>query len=123
MEYNYYTAVKDDIIDYIESEAKYSKMDVLTYLEENKTNLYDDLFISDNVTGNASGSYTFSTWQAAEYLTHNWFLLDEAINEFECTNINVIEKGEEWADVTIRCYLLNECLSEAIEKLKESRGQ
>lgn len=42
---------------------------------EEKAN--DNLWADDSVTGNASGSYTFSIWQAEEYLCHNLDLLTE----------------------------------------------
>ena len=32
---------------------------------------------------------------------------------------NAIEKGAEWADVTIRCYLLDEGIEKAMEELEE----
>ena len=82
--------------------------------------LYDELWIEDSVTGNASGSYTFSTWQAEENLCHNMDLLQEACDEF-CCEPKV--DSAEWCDVTIRCYLLGECLSvvldECVETFKE----
>ena len=118
MEYNYREAVKEDIIEYIKEDMEFKKMNLMDYLEEYEDTLHDSMWAQDTITGNASGSYTFSTWQAAEYLTHNWDILEEALTEFDCTDINVIEKGEEWADVTIRCYLLGECLADAIEELK-----
>lgn len=79
--------------------------------------LYDDLWCDDSVTGNASGSYTFSTYRAEEYLCHNWDLLEEALSEFE-SGENPIEKGAEWCDVTIRCYLLGEVLSQVLDEIE-----
>ena len=80
-------------------------------------NLYDDLWVDDSVTGNASGSYWFNSWKAGEALQGNWDLLRDALAEFGCEDVNPIDKGEEWCDVTIRCYLLGECLSDAIAEL------
>lgn len=45
--------------------------------------------------------------------------LEEKLNEFGQNNINVIEKGAEWADVTIRCYLLGIAISEVLDDLEE----
>jgi hypothetical protein len=84
--------------------------------QSNYDEVYDAMWISDSVTGNASGSYTFNTWQAEENLCHNYDLLDEALNEFGCSNENILEKGAEWCDVTIRCYLLGQMVSEFIEE-------
>lgn len=78
--------------------------------------LYDDAFVSDQVTGNALGSYTFSTWEAEENLCHNMDLAIEAYTEFGYDGINT--NNAEWVDVTIRCYLLSEVFDEVIDELK-----
>lgn len=99
------------------------KKDVKKYLEENKEylegkdydDIYDVIFMADSVTGNASGSYTFSTWQAEENLTHNMDLLKDACNMFGDSLENAISRGAEYCDVTIRCYLLGDVLSEMLE--------
>lgn len=31
----------------------------------------------------------------------------------------MIENGAEWADVTIRCYLLSQCLDEAMDEIDD----
>lgn len=76
MEYNYYEAVKDDVLEYISSNIDFNDFDSIEDLEEY---LNDRLFIGDSVTGNASGSYTFSTYEAEENICHNLDLLDEAL--------------------------------------------
>lgn len=102
--------------------------DIRYYLRENdihvnefnresiEEDLRDELFCEDCVTGNASGSYTFSTWQAEENLCHNMDLLEEACYEFGC---QPKLDSAEWCDVTIRCYLLSECLSKVLDELEE----
>lgn len=94
--------------------------DIRAYIKENgfesEEQLNDDLWCEDSVTGNASGSYTFSTWQAEENLCHNWDLLEDAMREFGC-DVDIAEKGAEWCDVTIRCYLLGECISKVVSEL------
>jgi hypothetical protein len=114
--YNYLEAVTEDVREYIREEIN---------LEEWKGNadglaehLNEALWITDSVTGNASGSYTFNTWKAEEYIAHNWDILAEALAEF-CCECNPIEKGAEWCDVTIRCYLLGQAIAEALEELEE----
>lgn len=92
--------------------------DIRAYIKENgfesEEQLNDDLWIEDSVTGNASGSYTFSTWQAEENLCHNMDLLEEACGAFGCEP----KIGEaEWCDVTIRCYVLGECISKVVSEL------
>lgn len=79
----------------------------------------EELWDDDSVTGNASGSYTFSTWEAEENLCHNWDLLEEACCEFGCDIGDAVHKGAEYCDVTIRCYLLNQAISAALDELDE----
>lgn len=108
MKYNYFESIKEDIKEYLKNTDE-RDFDVL----------YDDMFVDDSITGNASGSYTFSTWQAEENLAHNLDLLKEALEEF-CGNYGeALEKGAEYCDVTIRCYLLWQALQEVLEEIKE----
>lgn len=115
--YDYRQAVRDDILDYIkEHDIKVTDKN----REEVEGFLYNTLFVEDSVTGKASGSYTFNTWKAEEYLCHNLDLLAEAIDEFGAdagTYKDCIESAET-ADVTIRCYLLTECLSSVLDELE-----
>ena len=112
--YNYFEAVKADVLDYInEHDVKVTTSN----RDEIEQSLYDELFISDSVTGNASGSYTFNTWQAEENLCHNLDLLKEACEEFG-SDCNILESAE-GCDVTIRCYLLGQVLGEVLDELEE----
>lgn len=111
MKYDYLKNITEDVKNYIKENYE-------TIEEVNKEQLYDDLFIEDAVTGNASGSYTFDTWMAEEFLCHNIDLLKEACEEFCCD----IPDGAEAQDVTIRCYLLGEAIEKAIEELEEESG-
>lgn len=117
MEYNYLENVKEDIKEYLKN--NYDVETVEEIEEIDKENLYDELFIEDSVTGNASGSYTFSTWQAEENIAHNMDLLKEALEEFGGDYGKALEKGAEYCDVTIRCYLLGNAIEEAIQELIE----
>lgn len=112
--YDYYQAVKDDIKQYIEDHDVKVTTNNRDELQES---LYDEMFISDEVTGNASGSYTFNTWQAEENLCHNLDLLKEACQEFG-SDCNILESAE-GCDVTIRCYLLGQLLGDVLEELEE----
>lgn len=112
--YNYLECVKKDVRNYIEE----NKIVVTSSnLEEVEQELNDTLFVNDSVTGNASGSYTFSTWQAEENLCHNFDLLTEALAEFGC-DLSYLEKGAEACDVTIRCYLLGRAISEVLDEIE-----
>lgn len=116
MTYNYYDAVYNDVCDYIKNEIDFNEFDTLEELEEY---LNDVLWTCDSVTGNGSGSYTFNTYQAEENICHNLELLAEALQEFGCGLDYLMEKGAEAADVTIRCYLLGGCISDALENFED----
>lgn len=109
MKYNYEENVKNDIKQYIKE--NYNGL-----CEIREDLLYDDLFIDDSVTGNGSGSYYCNAWKAEEALSHNLDLLKEACEEFCC--VPDLENPEA-CDVTIRCYLIGDCMHEALEELKK----
>ena len=111
--YNYREAMYDDIKEYISENIDLADYDGREELEEY---LNDTLWTEDSVTGNASGSYWFNTYKAEEAICHNWDILAEACNEFGC-ECDVLNKGAEWADVTIRCYLLGEVIGEVLDEL------
>lgn len=113
--YDYYEAVKNDVLDYINDEIDFSDYDTLEELEEY---LNDTLWMVDSVTGNGSGSYTFNAWEAEENICHNFDLLAEAVNEFGGST-DILENGAEALDVTIRCYLLSGAISEALKEIED----
>lgn len=112
--YNYYDAVREDIRRYIEDNEIEVNAENREEIEER---LNDELFVNDSVTGNASGSYTFNTWMAEEYLCHNLDLLAEACEDFGSTP-NILEDAE-GCDVTIRCYILSQCISDVLDEICE----
>ena len=116
MTYNYLESIKDDVINYIEDNINFTDFDNLEELEEH---LNEVLWAEDSVTGNASGSYTFNEYEAEENICHNLDLLYEAITEFGEDFSKLYTDGAEWADVTIRCYLLGQAIAEALEEIEE----
>ena len=120
--YDYLEAMKEDIKTYILEDinvnSQYSNMAEL----ENALN--DDLWTVDSVTGNASGSYTFNRYKAQEYVMDNMELLVEMCSEFGIDNATIgekfLEEDWEWMDVYIRCYLLGQAISEALNELGEN---
>ena len=79
-----------------------------------KEHLRETLWVADSVTGNASGSYTFSTWKAKENLCHNLDLLAEACYAYD----EAMDFDPERMDVLIRLYLLGECIDAALEEME-----
>lgn len=114
--YDYREDIKNDIKDYLQENAEHWTEDTRDETEER---LRDILWTADNVTGNGSGSYTFSAWRAEENLCHNLDLLGEALSEFGCSPEYLMNEGPEACDVMIRCYLLGECLVAAMDALDE----
>lgn len=109
--YDYERALREDILEY------FNEHGVTGFVsDEERDRLYDEMWVSDSVTGNASGSYTFSTWKAEENLCHNVDLMEEVIDEWgKPDGFN----GAEWWDVSIRCYLLGRVLDEVVSKWNE----
>lgn len=106
--YDYLSAVKDDVRNYISDEVNLSEFDEVEELNEF---LNEKLFNEDSVTGNPSYTYTYNREVAAENLLDNMDLLSQAMDEFG----NVLDKGEELCDVTIRCYLLPQAINEVLD--------
>lgn len=121
--YFYDLEVASDALEYIKS--NYTKQEIRQHLQttsdrdEWAEELHDKMWVADEVTGNASGSYYCNAWKAEEALCHNLDLLHDALEEFGCSDVNILEKGAEWADVSIRCYLLGQAISQALDNLEE----
>ena len=85
----------------------------------------DELWVDDSVTGNGSGSYTFNREAAKEYVTGSDDGMDtlrDAVQDFGCEHeafTAFLENDWEYLDVTIRCYLLGQAISAAIDELEE----
>lgn len=116
--YDYREAITEDVKEWIKE-----NIDLTEWTEDREgleQQLNDDLWTEDSITGNASGSYYCNSYNAEESIAHNWDLLNEALDEFGQNNINVIEKGAEWADVIIRCYLLGFVISDVLDEMEEN---
>lgn len=117
--YNYLESIKEDVKNYINEEITISDYETKEELEEY---LNDTLWTCDSVTGNASGSYTFNRATAQEYVEANKELIQEMAQEFDCKDQVMAwwyEDNYEAIDVSIRCYLLSQAISEALEDIEE----
>ena len=117
--YDYLRAIKEDVLNYINENNIVVTSENRDEVEQD---LNDTLFTCDSVTGNASGSYTFNTWTAEEYLCHNWDLLGEALRELG-SGVKYLENGAEACDVTIRCYLLGQAISEVLDEVERRKEE
>ena len=116
--YNYLEAITKDA-----KEAILRNLGIWKFTDrldlESMANL--ELWADDSVTGNKSGCYCYSKAQAEEYLCHNWDLLNEAIGGLGLDDVDadIFEQGAIACDVTIRLYLLEFAISDAIDDLEE----
>lgn len=108
MDFNdYKKQVLADAYDYIDNYGG-------SYGADDFEKIYDDMFVSDSITGNGSGSYTFSTVQARENIKDVifddeflWYLRDFGENIAD-----LFEQGAEGIDVSARCFALSAVSSE-----------
>lgn len=121
--YNYLEAMKEDVKEYVKNDAELTSEDLLYNRSNLEEKLHDDLCTCDSVTGNASGSYTFNREQAKAYVLDNMDLLQEMCSEFgtdvETIGQKFLNDEWEWMDVSIRCYLLGNAISEALDEIEE----
>ena len=113
--YNYELAMSADIAQWVEDAGGIVELmedNTLSDSDELAEYLNDELFVSDSVTGNGSGSYWFSRYNAQLALIGNMDLLGDAITEFEADVKKCLDP--ESADVTIRCYLLGSAVAEYV---------
>lgn len=118
--YDYHAEIRNDVRNYIqENEIKVT----FSNRDEIEEKLNADLWLDDSVTGNGSGSYTFSAWQAEENLCHNWGLLEECAEEWGEDVGRLFARGAEVADVCIRCYLLAGAISDVLDEVCEEEEE
>lgn len=117
--YNYHEAVLADVREWLEDHAdelppRFEDRDeMIQYLN-------DEMWTADSVTGNASGSYTFSRTTAKDYVLSDLDTVREAVEEFgEKKQFCDWFFAEEWEsiDVLARCYCLYGAISEAVGEL------
>ena len=118
--YDYKEAVKNDIRDYLDENWEKGKR----ITDDDRTQLHDDMFVADSVTGNGSGAYTSNSYEAEENVCHNLDLLDEALDEFCVDTATLRDKLDgEWADVTIRCMILGQVEDEVFDAWNDECGE
>ena len=119
-QYDYFKSVKEDIQEKLNDWFDDHNIEDYSCIDDIVKDVHDEFFIDDSITGNASGSYTFNSWQAEENLCHNMDLLKDALNEFGGDLNNYIDSAES-CDVTIRCYVLGQVIDEVVEDFVTER--
>lgn len=116
--YNYRNVMRLDILDAIENALH--DIDCIADASDKGElceALNDILWDADTVTGNGSGSYTFSRDEARKCVADNLDIMVEMAKEFDCKDElleHLMNSDFEWIDVSIRCYLLNDMICDTI---------
>jgi len=121
---NYFESVKNDVRENI----KYYDDTIREYIDGEEIDrdglleaLHDEMWIDDSITGNASGSYTMSTYQAEENIAHNFEEIETVAAEWgiEPTVKAGYDHGAEWWDVSIRCYYLSSAIASVLDDMED----
>lgn len=115
---DYVEQLQDDIKGVISVEFEESELQEMSESDFREKIELLDLYNSDNVTGNASGSYEFNTWKAEENICHMWNEIQDMISEGFIT-MDTFQYGAEGVDVALRCYFLEEALENVISEYGE----
>ena len=117
--YDYLEHMTADVIDAIRE--RYTDDEIRARLDDDRDelaqDLNDDLWTDDSVSGNASGSYYCNAWRAEDAIAHNWDIIADMVDEFDAADI--LRKGPEAIDVSIRCYLLGQAIDAALDQLDD----
>lgn len=115
MTYDYEKAVLVCVKDEIPSYSR--KIADCNSIAEAKEVLYELMELDDNITGAESGSYTFSNIEAERNLQGNRELILDALEGLGSTIEDYKEAiiNPNFADVTIRIYLVRGAVDEALE--------
>ena len=119
--YSYKDQIRSDVREWIEDNK--DQIDGLDRHEAYEV-VYDSCWVDDSVTGNASGSYTFSRWTARD----NFFedsdsedyidqMIEDGFTTRESVGRAVQESQWELLDVSIRCWLLCDAVTDVLDEM------
>ena len=119
--YDYRQGMIEDIKNYIKNNPQQAADPFITDDIENYW--YDLLWAEDCITGNGANWYA-SEEECEEMIAHNLELALETLEEFGLPTKAVVDSivrghAAQYIDCTIRCYLLGECLHQALEELND----
>ena len=122
--YDYKRAITDEIKDWIVNDTDIMENGYIDGRDDDLYNwIYDEVWTEDAITGN--GAYGYNTEaKCQEYVMSNLKLYFQAAKEFDDLKDLSWTDGKPAChmDTTIRCYLLMDCIYQAIEELiKENK--
>ena len=117
--YDYKRAIINELKDWIMNDTDIPEEGIMDGRDDDMYDwIYDEVWDVDAITGN--GSYGYDTEEKCqEYVSTNLPLYFEAAREFDDLRdlTWVSHKAASHMDTTIRCYLLMDCIYEAIGAL------
>lgn len=114
---DYIKELENDIREVISIEFEEDKLKEMSESDFREKIELLDLYNRDDVTGNASGSYEFNSWQAEENICHMWDEIQAMIDDGFIT-IDSFQYGAEGIDVALRCYFIDEALENVISEME-----
>lgn len=126
--YNYREAIKDAVIEYLHENIKvnpflekYIKTSVKDCIIADYDDILEDMELSDDVTGNRSGSFTCDRNLAKEYVLDNLDIVTEMYEDgyIGGSHVATMILYEQWEtmDVIIRRYLLPQIFGDVVDKM------
>ena len=125
----YLEMVKDSIEEYIGNNSLdavlgWCRAETCEDLDDLENRMCDMLYSTDDITGYESKSYYFDADRAKEMVFDNLETVTEALNHDSCwipDEVSEAFKLEQWEliDMTARCYVLDEAVSDYVAEHKE----
>lgn len=119
---SYLEMVKEDVKNWMEENADYINEQDFENIESLRDWLNDALWCDDSVTGNASGSYYFNSYDSKQAVLDDFETVKEALQEFgisaETIGETFLNEDWEYFDVTARCYVLFSAIWEVCESVE-----
>ena len=119
--YSYKEVVRSDVREWIDNNKE--QIEGLDRHDAYEV-VYDSCWVADEVTGNASGSYTFSRYEARknffedddsdEYISQ---MIEDGFLSADELGKKIAESNWEYIDLSIRCWLLCDAVSDVIDEM------
>lgn len=124
---SYFDDTLANVLDYIDENFTPEELtEKLADRDSFEESLNDELWVVDSVTGNGSGSYTFSRYTAKHNVMSDTDTVMEALRGFCVEAETVADKflSDDWEyfDVTARCYVLGSAINAALDKLTSAEN-